>query len=150
MYRELMITALTLAGTGSIAAPAGAQEPGATERDMERGPRRVMQFVMSRRARIGLKVNLRARATDSVGAYVDAVTPNGPAATAGIQSGDIITKVDGRSVLTGRPSGGSGERESLPGLRLIELVAGLEPNDTVPIELRRGNNRKTVSVVTAD
>src|SRR5215207_4945624 len=100
MYRALMITALTLAGTGSITPPIHGQQPGAGDRDMERGSRRVMQFVMSRRARIGLKVNLRARATDSVGAYVDAVTPNGPAAKAGIQSGDIITKVDGSSVLS--------------------------------------------------
>jgi S1-C subfamily serine protease len=149
MYRDLVMTALTLAGAGPITTTLGAQQPGVNQ-DLERGPRRVMQFVMSRRARIGLKVNLRARATDSVGAYVDAVTPNGPAANAGIQSGDIITKVDGSSVLSGRPSAPSGERESLPGLRLIELVARLEPNDTVPIELRRGNSRKTVSVVTAD
>jgi S1-C subfamily serine protease len=149
MYRDLVMTALTLAGAGPMTATLQGQQPGASQ-DMERGPRRVMQFVMSRRARIGLKVNLQARATDSVGAYVDAVTPNGPAANAGIQSGDIITKVDGSSVLSGRPSGRSGERESLPGLRLIELVARLEPNDTVPIELRRGNSRKTMSVVTAD
>jgi S1-C subfamily serine protease len=105
--------------------------------------------VMNRRARLGLKVNLRARSTDSVGAYVDAVTPNGPAAKAGIQSGDIITKVDGKSVLAGGRAEGNGERESLPGLRLIELAARLEPNDTVPVEFRRGTERKTVSVVTA-
>src|SRR5215217_7678054 len=130
--------------------PVGGTVPEPVELRLDRGGDRVLQVVMNRRARLGLKINLRARATDSVGAYVEAVTPNGPAATAGIQSGDIITKVDGRSVLTGRPAGGSGERESLPGLRLIELVARLEPNDTVAIELRRGNTRKTASVVTAD
>jgi S1-C subfamily serine protease len=48
-------------------------------------------------------VNLQARDTDSVGAYVDAVTPAGPAAKAGIRSGDIITKVDCKSVLAGGP-----------------------------------------------
>ncbi|MFL5404116.1 MAG: PDZ domain-containing protein, partial [Gemmatimonadales bacterium] len=121
---------------------------GGREPDTQQGPRRIMQFVMSRRARLGLKVNLRPRSTDSVGAYVDAVTPNGPAATAGMQSGDIITKVGGNSVLSGKTAG-DGERESLPGLRLIELAARLEPNDTVPVEFRRGKDRKTVSVVTA-
>jgi S1-C subfamily serine protease len=106
---------------------------------------------MNRRARLGLKVNLRARATDSIGAYVDAVTPNGPAADAGLQSGDVITKLDGKSVLPSKPAvSNANARESLPGLRLIELAAQLEPNDTVAIELRRGKERKTVSVVTAD
>jgi S1-C subfamily serine protease len=117
---------------------------------LERGPDRVIQFVMNRRARLGLKVNLRARSTDSIGAYVDAVTPNGPAAQAGIQSGDIITKIDGKSVLAGGRAEAPRERESLPGLRLIELAAKLEPNDTVPVEFRRGKERKTVSVITAD
>jgi S1-C subfamily serine protease len=114
------------------------------------GPERVMQFVMSRRARLGLKVNLRARESDSVGAYVDAVTPNGPAARAGIRSGDVITTVDGKSLLTGGRQISRDDRESLPGLRLIELAATLEPNDTVAVEFRRGKERKTVSVVTAD
>jgi S1-C subfamily serine protease len=136
--------------------PAVAQEPvrepvrGDFDVRVDRGPDRIMQFVMNRRARLGLKVNLRARATDSVGAYIDAVTPNGPAAKAGMQSGDIITKVDGKSVLAGGQAEAARDRESLPGLRLIELAARLEPNDTVAIEFRRGKERKTVSVVTAD
>lgn len=111
---------------------------------------RVMQFVLSRRARLGLKVNLRARETDSIGAYVDAVTPNGPAARAGIRSGDVITKVDEKSVLAGGQTVSRDARESLPGLRLIELAARLEPNDTIAVEFRRGKESKTVSVVTAD
>jgi S1-C subfamily serine protease len=114
-----------------------------------RGPERGMQFLMNRRARLGLKVNLRARETDSIGAYVDAVTPNGPAANAGIRSGDVITRVGDKSVLTGE-SPSRDDRESLPGLRLIELAATLEPNDTVPVEFRRGKDRKTVTVITGD
>jgi S1-C subfamily serine protease len=133
---------------------AAGQEPDATndpvELRLDRGPENVMQFVMNRRARLGLKVNLRARSTDSVGAYVDAVTPNGPAAKAGIQSGDLITAIDGKTVMAGRPADSVARRESLPGLRLIELAAKLAPNDTVPIEFRRGKDKKTVSVVTAD
>ena len=75
-----------------------------------------MRIVMSRRARLGIKVNLQARTTDSIGAYVDAVTPAGPAAQAGIRSGDLITKLDGKSVLSGGSAEGAAGQEnaSLP------------------------------------
>ena len=151
----LIAASIALAGTvlitpGRAQEPVPPQGPEPVDLRLDRGPERIMQFVMNRRARLGLKVNLRARDTDSVGAYVDAVTPNGPAAKAGVQTGDIITKVDGKSVLAGARDESLGERESLPGLRLIELAAKLAPNDTVPIELRRGKDRRTVSVVTAD
>ena len=71
-----------------------------------------MRIVMNRRARLGIKVNLQARDTDSLGAYVESVSPNGPAAKAGLRSGDVITKLDGKSVLAGgraerTPSSGS-------------------------------------------
>ena len=133
----------------SLALPLQAQEPVRGERP-QMGPERVMQFVMNRRARLGLKVNLRARETDSIGAFVDAVTPNGPAARAGIRSGDIITKVDQKSVLTGGQTVTQDARQSSPGLRLIELAAALEPNDTISLEFRRGKERKTVTLVTTD
>jgi S1-C subfamily serine protease len=151
MHRQTFIAAaLALTGVAPLPGRLTGQEPVRGEVGPDRGSERVMQFVMSRRARLGLKVNLRARDTDSVGAYVDAVTPNGPAAKAGIRSGDIVTKVDGKSVLAGRQAEVDGQRESLPGLRLIELAAELEPNDTIAVELRRGKEKRTVTVVTAD
>src|SRR5918994_2362560 len=154
MSRHIIVAVLAVAGTmpgqiGFAQEPAEVPAPEPFEVRVQRGPERVVEFVMNRRARLGLKVNLRARATDSIGAYVDAVTPNGPAAKAGIQSGDIITKVDGKSVLAGGQAEASRDRESLPGLRLIELAARLQPDDTVPVEFRRGKDRKTVSVVAA-
>jgi PDZ domain-containing protein len=115
------------------------------------GPDGLMRIVMNRRARLGIKVNLQARATDSLGAYVESVLPNGPAAKAGIRSGDLITKLDGKSVLAGgRAEQNPDARQSLPGLRLIELAARLEPNDTVPVEYLRGKDRRTASVITED
>jgi membrane-associated protease RseP (regulator of RpoE activity) len=129
------------------------REDSATDRFERRvdGPDRLMRIVMNRRARLGIKVNLQARNTDSLGAYVESVTPNGPAATAGLRSGDLITKVDGKSVLNGGAAAGERDsRQSLPGLRLIELAARLEPSDTVAVEFLRGKDRRTVSLVTED
>ncbi|MEO7986302.1 MAG: PDZ domain-containing protein [Gemmatimonadales bacterium] len=114
----------------------------------DNGPGRMMRIMMNRRARLGIKVNLQARETDTLGAYVDAVTPGGPAAKAGLRSGDIITKLDGKSVLTADKTNDGVRGQSLSGLKLIELAARLEPNDTVPIEFLRGKDHKAVSVVT--
>ncbi len=150
------LTAASLAATpihtlvAQNQADSGAGRPGRLERSMSE-PDRLMRIVMNRRARLGIKVNLQARGTDSLGAYVESVSPNGPAATAGMRSGDVITKLDGKSVLAGgRAEQDADERQSLPGLRLIELAARLEPADTVPIEFLRGKDRRTVSVVTED
>jgi membrane-associated protease RseP (regulator of RpoE activity) len=125
-------------------------EPRVEEYHYERGPDRLMRIMMDRRARLGIKVNLQARDSDSVGAYVEGVTPNGPAAKAGIRSGDVITKLEGKSVLAGGASEDRDRRQSLPGLRLIELAARVEPGDTVQVEYRRGGDRKTASVVTEE
>src|SRR5215217_4441640 len=149
MSRSALIAAGLVLVSGAFSGvaaqePVGGTVPEPVELRLDRGGDRVLQVVMNRRARLGLKINLRARATDSVGAYVEAVTPNGPAAKAGIQSGDIITKVDGKSVLSGHRTEADGDRESLPGLHLIELAAQLEPSDTVAVEFRRGKDRKTV------
>ena len=108
----------------------------------------MFNLVVNRRARLGLKVSLQAQESDSIGARVDAVTPGGPAAKAGIRSGDIIVRVQGNSVLAA-PDAVDQAGRSLPGLRLIELAARLAPNDTVAVDFRRGTDRRTVSLVTA-
>jgi S1-C subfamily serine protease len=157
MRYPLVLAALAVAGVSGLSLQvAEAQEHDDSSPRMERFERRMpddrlMQIVMTRRARLGIKVNLQARDSDSLGAYVESVSPNGPAAKAGLRSGDIITKLDGRSVLSGgQAEDGGDKRQSLPGLRLIELAARLEPNDTVPVEYLRGKSRRTVSIVTED
>src|SRR5687768_12367387 len=149
MRRQAIIGALLAAGFPVQAPSVSAQEPEVVH--LERAPDRIMRIMLDRRARLGIKVNLQARSTDSIGAYVDAVTPGGPAARAGIRSGDIITRLDGKSVTGAGPEDDEDRvHESLPGLRLIELAARLEPNDTVAVEYRRGKDRRTASVVTAE
>jgi len=116
------------------------------ERPME--PQRFMNVLINRRPRLGVTVNLRAGDTDSIGALVQSVTPGGPAAKAGVRTGDIITRLDGTVLVTrGERASADGE-QSPPGLRLVELAARLKPNDTVSVELRRGKDRRTVRVIT--
>jgi hypothetical protein len=164
MYRMTWITALALAGG---AAPLAAQDPQPgqprTQVRIERdgSPMRSMSgdmdMMMTRRARLGIKVNLQARASDSIGAYVEGVTPGGPAAQAGLEAGDILTRLDGTPLVSvtmvdgkAAPAKQSGVDRSLPGLRLIELAARLPANDTILVEYRRGKNARTATLVTQE
>jgi S1-C subfamily serine protease len=144
--RAILIGVVAL-GSVALAVPAAAQ---ADAPRVERAPpqtRSLPDVIVSRRARLGLKVNLQARETDSVGAYVDLVTPGGPAAGAGLRAGDVITRLDGEALLE-RPADRGERGRSLPGLRLIRLAARLDPGDTVGLEYRRGGERRTTTLVT--
>lgn len=107
-----------------------------------------VQIYSSRRARLGITINMRARETDSIGALIQTVTPNSPAARAGIRSGDIITRFNG-SALVDQGIRVSGD-QSRAGLALTLLAAGVGPGDTVAIEYRRGKDRRNASVVAGD
>jgi len=91
------------------------------------------------RPRLGVIVKTnRDPATDSIGAVLEAITPDGPAAKAGLQAGDVVVTFDGK-----RLSSASGS----PGERLIELAGGMDEGDTVRLAIRRGKEAKTVTVV---
>jgi S1-C subfamily serine protease len=113
-------------------------------------PAPLQEMLFTRRARLGITVNLLASPNDSVGATVSAVTPGGPAFKAGLQSGDIIVRLDGNAVAQGPRPASAEPDQSLPGLRLIELASRLEPHATVAIEYKRGPQRRTVSLVTGN
>ncbi len=90
-----------------------------------------------RRARLGVTVDLQS--SDSTGALIEAVTPGGPAAKAGIKSGDIITRIDGKS-LAGEDAGG----------RLVEISSQLKPDQAVNLEYLRDKARHTTTLTTGD
>jgi S1-C subfamily serine protease len=90
------------------------------------------------RPRFGITIDTRPRDTDKWGAYITAVTPGGPADKAGIRSGDIITKLAGKGV--------TAQGDEPPGVRLIAMIGELEPNKSVDVQLRRGNDTKSVKV----
>jgi serine protease Do len=69
---------------------------------------------------------------ENQGALISSVTPKGPAATAGIEAGDVVLKFDGKDVTTVR---------GLP-----KLVAQTQIGRTVDVELQRKGQKKTVKV----
>jgi len=107
------------------------------------------KLITTRRARLGVTVDLQMSDNDSVGATIQSVTPGGPAAKAGIKSGDVITRLDGKILAAGE-NRKSGADESVPGLRLVEIAAQLKANTTISVEYRRDGARKTTSLVTGD
>jgi S1-C subfamily serine protease len=99
----------------------------------------------SGRPRIGVTVDSRAdKERDRLGARLQAVTPDGPAAKAGLEAGDIITRFNGVS-LGGLK--GDDEDESGPAQKLVELAQKLEPGDTAEVEYRRGGDTKKAKIV---
>jgi C-terminal processing protease CtpA/Prc len=98
------------------------------------------------RARIGVMVDVKSdAATDKIGARIQSVIPDGPAAEAGLEAGDIITRFNGESLAgLAQDDGMSGA-----GQRLIELAHELDPGDEIEIRYQRGDDNHTVTV-TAD
>ena len=73
--------------------------------------------------------------TSTAGARLRSVTPGGPAAAAGLQANDVITKLDGHVLEDGTD--------------LIALVRKYAPDTVVALEYRRGSTVKTASVTLA-
>ena len=149
MKARYFLFALALAPVASAAA----QEPSGriVERYRSVGPQGSAQaWVFGRRARLGVTVATRAAETDSLGARIETVTPGGPADRAGLRSGDVITRLDGTSLVANPQRNRIPEGTSFAGIRLIELAAKLAPNDTVAVEYLRGKDRRTARIVTAE
>jgi len=72
----------------------------------------------------------------SSGVLVASVTPNGPSAAAGIQPGDIIVSVDGKTVKTGDD--------------LVAEVSSRSPGSSAKIGYMRDGKPKTATVTIAD
>ena len=148
--KQQLVYLVLLAG---IAAPALAQErPRVPTTSGEKVRERTMMiapdmdrfyYFNTNRGKMGITVSVRPAVTDSIGALVDAVSPGSPAFKAGIRSGDLITRFNGRSVpLLARET-----RRPSTGMALVEVAASLSVGDTARVEYRRGTTRGTVSMV---
>jgi putative serine protease PepD len=73
--------------------------------------------------------------TGSSGARLRSVEPAGPAASGGLKSGDVLTKIDGHVLEDGTD--------------LIALVRKYAPGTVVAVEYRRGSKTQNASVTLA-
>ncbi len=99
----------------------------------------IIQFGETRRGWLGVRIGLvsqeaaqRAGLQRPRGALVTSITPNSPAAKAGLQPGDIILKFDGREIGEGR--------------NLTRAVADTPISKTVAVEYARGVRRLNANV----
>lgn len=140
MAKELQARSLALSKEGAALAL----------RSKDFGDMKVFQNFMhtldADRGFIGVTVDPRPRDTDRHGAYIVAVTPNYPADKAGLRAGDIIVKVDGQELARGSTERSVGPDESLPWIRLSEIVGKLEPGKEVPLEYRRDDRNRSTRI----
>jgi len=114
-------------------------------------PRFEMAFApFAVRPRLGLSVSTdQGASVDAQGALVTSVLQDGPADEAGLREGDVITHIDGRSLLS--PLAADVERrfdldESLPVQRLLSIARQLEPGQEVGMEYLRDGQPLTTTV----
>lgn len=101
-----------------------------------------------RRARIGVWID-GSRDSAVRGVRLQDVQEDGPAWDAGLRAGDVVTRVDGRSVGEPLPeedaADASGEASTTVA-RFRRLVAGLEPGEAVEVEVLRDGESRTFTV----
>ena len=111
--------------------------------------------ILAARPRLG--ISLRGDQEEEVtrqGARIDAVMEDGPADRGGLQEGDIITALDGVSVLEPLADPGqersAGREDALPVGRVLALARALEPGDPVRVEYLRDGVPGAATVVVDD
>lgn len=100
------------------------------------------------RPRLGISVMMTEPSEQVDGARVTEVLEDGPAHRAGLREGDVITRLDGRSLtapLDTRQEEGLDPDRALAPQRLLALIRDVDPGDEVEVEyLRDGRTERTV------
>ncbi|MFH1763279.1 MAG: PDZ domain-containing protein, partial [Gemmatimonadota bacterium] len=118
--------------------------------------RKAQEVVIRVRSRVRLGVFLdgtQGDETDRQGARIQSIIEGSPAEEAGLQEGDIITHLNGQSLLGPLSEEGEkklGQEESLPVLRLMALAQELDAGDEVEVRYLRAGQSQTVSFEAAE
>ena len=105
-----------------------------------------MDSAMAKRAALGLELRATGTRRDTLGVFVDAVTPKGPAETAGIIEGDRIAAINGVDLRTPAADVDDSYTNGLAAHRLTREVQKLTPGNRVTLRVYSGGRLRDVQV----
>jgi predicted metalloprotease with PDZ domain len=151
MRSTTLLLALAAAALGAAVSPLHAQEREArveAERSRAIAPR-AMQFTRQPRAVLGLSTS-SSGAQDTLGVLVASVTPDSPAAAAGIKEGDRLLAVNGVNLRISAADAADPIVGNLGARRLTRELGTRNPGDEVELKVQSGNQVRTVRARLAD
>ena len=101
---------------------------------------------MAKRAALGLQLRATGTRRDTLGVFVEAVTPKGPAETAGIIEGDRIAAINGVDLRTAAGDIDDSYANGLAAHRLGREVQKLTPGSRVTLRVYSGGRFRDVQV----
>ena len=104
--------------------------------------------VLEKRAALGLELRSTGTKRDTLGVFVEAVTPKGPAETAGIVEGDRIAAINGVDLRTSSADLEDSYASGLASHRLTREVQKLAPGTRVTLRVYSGGRFRDVQVTT--
>ncbi|HKR07934.1 MAG TPA: PDZ domain-containing protein [Gemmatimonadaceae bacterium] len=107
-----------------------------------------MDSVLANRAALGLEVRTTGSKRDSLGVFVEAVTPKGPAENAGIVEGDRIASINGVDLRTSSTDADDEYASAVGPRRLTREVQKLTPGTRVTLRVNSGGRLRDVQVTT--
>lgn len=106
-----------------------------------------MDSAMARRAALGLELRATGTPRDTLGVFVEGVTPKGPAESAGIIEGDRIAAINGLDLRTPVADIDDSYANGLAPHRLSREVHKLTPGSRVTLRVYSGGRFRAVQVV---
>jgi hypothetical protein len=101
---------------------------------------------MAKRAALGIEVRSTGTRRDTLGVFVDAVTPIGPAEAAGIVEGDRIASINGVDLRTTAADTEDSYTNGIAAHRLSREVQKLSPGSRVSLRIYSGGRARDVQV----
>src|SRR3954454_12828732 len=103
---------------------------------------------LAKRAALGLELRTTGTKRDTLGVFVEAVTPKGPAETAGIVEGDRIAAINGVDLRTTVADAEDEYANEVASRRLSREVRKLTPGTRVTLRVYSGGRFRDVQVTT--